>query len=78
MDISGVAVFSQPLVPVSGELCFQAVGGIVESCVKDTAVSRAGVEAAVSFFFDQNDTGVGKAVFDLAGDADPDDPAANN
>ena len=60
------------------ELRLQAVRGVIKAGVDHAAVAPARMEAARGFFFDQRYGGVGETMFEFAGDADPDDPAADD
>jgi len=41
-----VTIFREPVVSFPGKLCFEAVGGVIEPGMQDTAVTTTGVEPA--------------------------------
>ena len=62
----------------SREARLEAVGGVVEPCVQNTAVAAAGMEAEGAFFFEDDHAGAREPAFQFPGDAHPNDAAADD
>jgi hypothetical protein len=62
------APFTEEAISNTAEACLEAVCGVVEACMKHTAIAPAGVLSHLRLFFKQRDTTIGVASAQFAGD----------